>query len=72
MIAVLGWCDGFGYDTTVLGIFDDIKTACKICGSTYNDMETRYIEVKLNEIQEFDYYEGHKLCNNSKKKKRGK
>jgi hypothetical protein len=56
MIIVLGWCDGFGNDTFVWGIFDSVETARKICEKQYNGYEARYQEVELNTIQDFDYY----------------
>lgn len=48
MIAVLGWCDGFGNDTFVVGIFDDVEIARKVCKRSYNDCPTRYVEVEKN------------------------
>ena len=72
MIAVLGWCDGFGNDTFVVGIFDDVETARKVCKSSYNDCPTRYVEVEKNTDQYFDYFDdnAHPLFEKTKKKKK--
>lgn len=74
MIAVIGWCDGFGNDSFIVGIFDDVKTARKICQSSYNNMPTKYAEVTINTDQYFDYFESnaHPLFDNNKKKKKMK
>jgi hypothetical protein len=68
MIIVLGWCDGFGNDTFVLGIFDSIETARKKCEMECNGYETRYQEVELNTIQDFDYYMATPLFKKNKKR----
>lgn len=72
MIAVLGWCDGFGNDTFVVGIFDNVETAQKVCKRSYNDCPTVYVEVETNTEQYFDYdgEDVHRLFNKTKKKKK--
>ncbi len=73
MIAVLGWCDGFGNDTYVFGIYDSIETARnKVAPYDENDKthERRYQEFNLNEEVYFDYYEAEPL-HEKRKRKRG-
>ena len=72
MIAVLGWCDGFGNDTFVVGIFDDVETARKVCKSSYNGYPTVYVEIKMNTDQWFDYFgkDVHRLFDNTNKIKK--
>lgn len=72
MIAVLEWCDGFGNDTCVLGIYDSIETARnKVApyGESDKYHERRYQEFDLNEEVYFDYYEAEPL--HKKNRKRG-
>lgn len=73
MIAVLEWVDGFGNDTAVMGIFDNVEAAQKVF-SPYpqndSDHERRFTEIKINEEDYFDYYDGEPLYP-KKKKKRG-
>lgn len=58
MIAVMGWVDGFGNDTVVLGIFENIEKA-KEKMQDFKDNDIRYQEILLNEITyDIDYYEG--------------
>lgn len=73
MIAVLEWCDGFGNDTIVAGIFDNVETAKKVfapypeCDGSH---EVRYIEIEMNKQTYYDYYEGKPLYPKKKRKKR--
>lgn len=58
MIVVMGWVDGFGNDTVVLGIFENIEKA-KEKMQDFKDNNIRYQEILLNEITyDIDYYEG--------------
>lgn len=70
MIIVLGWCDGFGNDTFVWGIFDSVEEARKKCDKECNGYETRYQEVVMNSIQDYDYYMGTPLFEEKKKKEK--
>lgn len=73
MIAVLDWCDGFGNDTCMLGIYESVEIARdKVAPYGENDKfhERRYQEFNLNEEVCFDYYEAEPL-HKKKKKKRG-
>lgn len=58
MIVVTSWVDGFGYDTAVLGIFENVEKAKEKC-KEFVDGDIRYQEIPLNEITyDIDYYEG--------------
>lgn len=58
MIVVTSWVDGFGNDTVVLGIFENIEKA-KEKMQDFKDNDIRYQEIPLNEITyDIDYYEG--------------
>ena len=59
MYAILDWCDGFGNDTIVIGIFDDLEKARAQWGKVKN---LRYQKIELNtEIEDLDYYSAKKL-----------
>lgn len=68
MIAVLGWVDGFGADTQVLGIFPTLTEAEKYAGEDYENC--RYTEFEFGEVN-FDFYEAKKFfaCERKKKKR---
>ena len=68
MIIVLGWCDGFGNDSFVIGIFDSVEAAREKCDRECNGYETRYQNVVLNSIQDYDYYMGTPLFEKKRKK----
>lgn len=55
MIAVYLWCDGFGNDGYLEGIYDSVETARKHYQSEDNPV---YFNVVLNTKQDFDYYRG--------------
>lgn len=67
MIAVLGWIDGFGADTQVLGIFPTLVEAEKSVGVDYKNC--RYVEFEFGKVN-FDFYEAEKffICERKKKK----
>ena len=64
MIAVLDWVDGFGADTKVSGIFENIEQAVAFVGdleeNAKKDYPSRYEEFSLGEV-DFDYYEAQKF-----------
>lgn len=66
MIAVLGWVDGFGADTVVIGIYQSLEDAI-IAG--YGE-KFQYQEFEFGEV-DFDIY-GCKTYDGGKKQKRGK
>lgn len=68
MIAVLGYCDGFGNDTFVVGIFESEEKAQKCCKSSYNACETRYKSIELNQLCDLDYYDAEPLFKKTRKK----
>jgi hypothetical protein len=72
MIAILGWQDGFGCDTCVIGIFNSVEDARKVFNKEYNEHETRYQEISLNTLQDFDWYDAKPLFSKNKSKKRGR
>lgn len=61
MILVYGWVDGFGNDTALLGVYDSVKTARKLCEPDLYDHELRYEETNMNEEVCFDYYDAKPL-----------
>lgn len=70
MIIVMGWCDGFGNDSFVIGIFDSVEEARKKCDKEYNGLKTRYQNIVLNSVQEYDYDLGELLFEEKKKKEK--
>ena len=60
MIAVLDWTDGFGADTIVSGIFENMEQAVAFVGDLKENAEryhpSRYEEFSFGEV-DFDYYE---------------
>lgn len=66
MIAVLGWVDGFGADTVVMGIYQSLEDAI-IAG--YGE-KFQYQEFEFGEV-DFDIYDC-KTYDGGKKQKRGK
>ena len=69
MIAILGWQDGFGCDTCVIGIANSVEDARKVFGKEYDEHETRYQEIELNTPQDFDWYDAKPLFSKNKTKK---
>lgn len=67
MIIVLGWCDGFGNDTFVWGIFDSVEKAREKLEKQYDGDKARYQEIVLNSIQDYDYDLGTPLFEKKKK-----
>ena len=65
MIAVLCWYDGFGNDTCVFGIYENLETAKEHCIDIpcYDGRELRYQTFLLNSPVDFDYYEAKPLFN---------
>lgn len=72
MIIVMGWCDGFGNDSFVIGIFDSVEAAREKCDKEYNGLKTRYQNIVLNSVQEYDYDLGELLFEEKKKKEEKK
>lgn len=72
MIIVLGWCDGFGNDSFVVGVFDSVEEARKKCEREYNDRRTRYQNIVLNTVQDIDYDLGVLLFEEKEKKEKTK
>ena len=74
MIAVLGWIDGFGADTTVEGIFRTMGDALNYVGdlkkNADRDYPLRYQEFDFGEV-DFDYYEADhfRITKNFRKRK---
>ena len=75
MIAVLNWTDGFGADTIVSGIFENMEQAVAYVGdlkeNAKRDYPSRYEEFSFGEVC-FDYYEAKKFSvpkKNYRKKK---
>lgn len=64
MIAVLDWVDGFGSDTMVSGIFENIEQAVAFVGDLKENAKrvhpSRYEEFSFGEV-DFDYYEAEKF-----------
>ena len=64
MIAVLDWVDGFGSDTMVSGIFENMEQAIAFVGdlkeNAKKDYPSRYEEFSFGEVC-FDYYEAKKF-----------
>ena len=64
MIAVLDWVDGFGSDTAVSGIFENIEQAVAFVGDLEENAKknhpSRYEEFSFGEVY-FDYYEAKKF-----------
>lgn len=60
MIAVLNWTDGFGADTIVSGIFENMEQAVAFVGDLRENAKmghpSRYEEFSFGEVW-FDYYE---------------
>ncbi len=69
MIAVLDWVDGFGADTSVLGIFPNLEEARKALEpiKANTPTELKYVEFQFGMV-DWDWYEATPLY--SKKKKR--
>ena len=68
IVVVMCYCDGFGNDGYVIGIFDSVKTARTRLQGNANE-EYRYIKAQLNTSQDFDWYEAIPLYAPTKKKK---
>ena len=62
MIAVLSWCDGFGNDTFIRGIYPSLQEA-------KHEEEDRWVEFQYGEV-EFDWYEANKFKESKKKKRK--
>ena len=64
MIAVLDWVDGFGSDTMVSGIFENMEQAIAFVGdlkeNAKKDYPSRYEEFYFGE-EYFDYYAAKKF-----------
>lgn len=60
MIAVLGWCDGFGNDTYVAGIFqklEDVPAEYRKKAPPYTCQGYHWVEFSFGEV-EFDWWDG--------------
>lgn len=71
MIAVLGWCDGFGNDTFVAGIFPNLTEAKKFATdrnskAIFDSDAYRWVKFNYGRV-DFDWYDAHEF-----KKKKGK
>lgn len=80
MIAVLGWCDGFGNDTYVAGIFPNLKKAEEFSKEhddkiqklnhyphpSWGSEDYRWVEFDYGEV-DFDYYDANEF-----KKRKGR
>lgn len=71
MIAVLGWCDGFGNDTYVAGIFPNLTEAEQFSNDRNNKAlwETdayRWVKFNYGEV-DFDYYDANEFKKRKKK-----
>ena len=71
MIAVLGWCDGFGNDTFVAGIFSNLTEAEKFATdrnskAIFDSDAYRWVKFNYGRV-DFDWYDAHEF-----KKKKGK
>lgn len=64
MIAVLGWVDGFGSDTSVWGIFENIEAA-QAEYAEYKDKEEKHERLRYQKFTfgsvDFDWYEAKEL-----------
>jgi len=70
MYAVIAWCDGFGYDTLVTGIYKDFEEACKHARSNPNSSyPDKIVAFNFGEV-DWDYYEIEDVRNPLKKKKK--
>ena len=70
IIVVMDFCDGFGNDGYVIGLYDSIRTARGLLPQNEN---YRYIKTTLNKTHGFfDYYEAIPLFSMCKKGKRKK
>ena len=68
IIVILDYCDGFGSDYYVIGVYDSIKTARGLLPQNEN---YRYIRTILNTAHEFfDYYDASPLFPMNKKGRR--
>lgn len=80
MIVVFEWCDGFGNDGRLSGIYENLELARK--NTPYKEDEFNppvFFDVEINrkfDCFELDYYDGKKLFSTygkkSKNKKKGK
>lgn len=71
MIAVLGWCDGFGNDTFVAGIFPNLTEAESFAKdrnskALWESDAYRWVKFNYGRV-DFDWYDAHEF-----KKKKGK
>lgn len=73
MIAVLNWTDGFGADTIVSGIFENMEQAVAFVGdleeNAKKEFPSRYEEFSFGEVW-FDYYEAKKFSVPKKNRRR--
>ena len=59
LYALLGWIDGFGADTSVIGIYDDFDDLIKnadLSREDEPDKPDRYIEFELGQRVSFNWY----------------
>ncbi len=67
MIAVLGWCDGFGNDGYVKAICSTYEKA-----KEFHDKENdRWVEFNFGKV-DFDWYEANEFRNEKHKSKKGR
>ena len=71
MIAVLDWVDGFGQDTYVSAICENVQQAQQLFPRGAEGYHpTRYQEIKIGEELDLDYYDAKDLFPKKKKKKK--
>ena len=66
MIAILGWTDGFGNDTYVIGIYPTLEQAKR-----HYQKGDRWVEFEFGNV-EFDWYEANEFRNEKHKPKKRK
>ena len=57
---LMRWVDGFGNDTQVLGIYENLEKIYELHSAQYL-LNCRYQEIEMNEFVDIDYSEGKKF-----------